>query len=95
MTDRALAQKIAELFQETGHAHHQAFIQTDGADPEWPLWYADYMREKLEALLNTQITRSELAHILATLDKKSNLRAPGEAWPVYYARSIVERYLRG
>ena len=45
MVDKKLAQQLEELLRETGEAHHQAYIETDGADPEWPLWYADYLRE--------------------------------------------------
>ena len=42
-----LAGQFEGLFREVGEAHHQVHIETDGADPEWPLWYADYLRERL------------------------------------------------
>src|SRR3954471_10797358 len=42
-----LGRQLEGLFHEVGEAHHQAYIETDGADPEWPLWYADYLRDKL------------------------------------------------
>ena len=47
MTEEDLARQLEELFREVGEAHHQAYIETDGDDPEWPLWYADYLRDKL------------------------------------------------
>jgi hypothetical protein len=31
-----LAGQLEDLFHEVGEAHHQAYIETDGADPEWP-----------------------------------------------------------
>lgn len=40
-------QALADLLVETGHAHHQAFIETNGADLNWALWYADYLADKL------------------------------------------------
>jgi hypothetical protein len=46
-TEMDLAGQLEELFRETGEAHHRAYIETDGADPEWPLRYADYLREKI------------------------------------------------
>jgi hypothetical protein len=37
MTETDLAGQREELFRETGKAHHQVYIETDGFDPEWPL----------------------------------------------------------
>ena len=93
MTSRAdLIQQLADLFRETGRVHHQAFIATDGDDPEWPLWYAGYLQEKIGALLNTEFTRSELVYLLVSAEREQALRAPGEDWTIYYARFFVERY---
>ncbi len=50
MMETDLARQLEGLFHEVGEAHHQAYIETDGADPEWPLWYADYLRERLVPL---------------------------------------------
>jgi hypothetical protein len=43
MTDANLNQQLQELFREVGKTHHQAYIETDGADPEWPLGYANFL----------------------------------------------------
>ena len=40
-----LRTNLVDLFREAGHAHHAAFAATDGADPDWPIWYADYLQE--------------------------------------------------
>jgi hypothetical protein len=48
-----LTRQLEELFREVGKAHHQAYIEWDGADPEWPVWYADYLRDRLAPLLDT------------------------------------------
>ncbi|NDJ59995.1 MAG: hypothetical protein GYB67_02655 [Chloroflexi bacterium] len=84
--------QIAALFRETAAAHHQAYIETDGDDPEWPLWYAEYMRNKLAALLDAKFTKSELVYLLVRLDKEQQLEAPGANWPRYYADWLVGNY---
>jgi NAD(P)H-hydrate epimerase len=85
-------QQLEELFRETGRAHHQAYIETDGADPEWPLWYAEHSHEKLGALLGATFTRSELVCLIVQAAKEQDLRAPGANWPRYWARFFIERY---
>jgi hypothetical protein len=92
MTDTDLALQLEDLFREVGEAHHQAFIETDGADPEWPLWYADYLRERLSDLLDASFTRSELVYMLLLVANEQPLRAPGANWAGYYARFFIARY---
>jgi hypothetical protein len=92
MTSTDLARQLEELFRETGEAHHQAYIETDGADPEWPLWYADYLRERLGALLDANFTQSELVYLLILVANEQPLDAPGADWVRYYARFFIARY---
>jgi hypothetical protein len=37
---------LANLLNETAEAHHKAFAATEGEDPDWPIWYADYFIDK-------------------------------------------------
>jgi hypothetical protein len=92
MTEPDLARQLEELFRETGEAHHQAYIETDGADPEWPLWYAEYLQERLGPLLDANFTRSELVYLLILLANEQPLKAPGANWARYYARFFIQRY---
>jgi hypothetical protein len=92
MTETDLAQQLEELFREAGAAHHQAYIETDGADPEWPLWYADYLREKLGALLDANFTKSELVYLLVLVANEQPLSAPGANWARYYAKFFISLY---
>ena len=92
MAGTDLAQQLEELFHEVGEAHHQAYIETDGADPEWPLWYADYLREGLGDLLDASFTKSELVHILVLVANEQPLRAPGANWVRYYAKFFIALY---
>ena len=90
MADRV--QTLTDLFAEAGRAHHRAFIETDGADDEWPIWYADYLMDKLAPLLGVKITKSELVYVLVLLSKEHPRLAPNEPWPGYYARYLMQQY---
>ena len=92
MAETDLARQLEELFRETGEAHHQAYIETDGFDPEWPLWYADYLRERIGSLLDADFTQSELVYLLIWVANEQPLRAPAANWARYYARFFIERY---
>ncbi len=93
MTETDLAQQLEGLFREAGEAHYQAYIETNGADPEWPLWYADYLRERLGALLDANFTQSELVYLLLLVANEQPLRAPGANWARYYAKFFIELYV--
>ena len=77
MAESDLSTSLEGLFREVREAHHQAYIETDGADPEWPLWYAEHLRERLGALLNASFTKSELVYMLILVVNEQPLRAPG------------------
>ena len=87
-----VVKKLEALFEQTGRAHHQAYLATDGADAEWPLWYADFLIDKLPALLNASFTKSELVYLLVRLSKEQAVQAPGSPWSSYYAKFFAENY---
>lgn len=87
-----LIETLAELFQEAKHAHHQAFLETDGADPQWPRWYAAYLLDRLSAALGVSLTQDELASLLVMAERERQASGPRTDWPSYYARFLVERY---
>ena len=87
-----LTRQLEELFHEASEAHHQAYIETDGADPEWPLWYADYLRDKLALLLDATFTKSELVYMLILVANEQPLTAPGANWARYYAKKFLSLY---
>jgi glutaredoxin len=90
MTDETKVQELTELFQQTGKAHHQAFIETDGEDPEWPLWYAEYLEERIRPFLATPLTRSRLVFCLVGADSEHRATESKVPWPEFYARRIAE-----
>ena len=76
---------LIELFRRSGPAHHHAYIETNGDDPEWPLWYADYLRRDIEDLIGKKLTRSEMVYWMVRLYKEHQAHAPSSPWPEYYA----------
>ena len=84
---------LALKFQETAQAHHKAFEATDGADPDWPLWYADHLLDWLNEKLGADLSKTDLVVMLTDLDEEHEARCSGEAWPECYARLMVERFV--
>jgi hypothetical protein len=83
---------LVAFLTETSEAHVQAFADMGGEDPEWPMWYADYMIEKLRELLHAPLTRSELICVLLNLSRLQPVEAPDMPWQAYYADYMIERY---
>ena len=85
-----LIAQLETLFREVGQKHHEAFLETDGIDPEWPLWYADLLMDKLPALLGTDLTKSELVYLLVHLDKEQSHQAPDMPYAEFFARQYLQ-----
>ena len=80
---------IERLLLQTAVAHHDAFRETDGADPEWPLWYATYLAERLPEVSRFMGTRSELVYWLVRLDREYQSSDSAIPWERYYATRIA------
>lgn len=89
---RNLMSELAALFQEAGHAHHDAFIDVNGEDSEWPIWYADHLFENLSAMLEVDLTKSELIYLLVGADRAFTAESPAIKWPQYYAQFFIKHY---
>ncbi len=87
-----LRNNIADLLSDTGRAHHTAFAATDGADPDWSIWYADHLKEPFSQRLHMNFHKSQLIYCLMDADFEHQTRAPDSNWSEYYANEIVERY---
>ena len=87
-----MVEAIAELLRETAEAHHRAFLDADGDDPDWPLWYSEYMLDPLEPLLDASLTRSELVYALVQAERDRMKDDSGTDWQEYYGAWLVERY---
>jgi len=87
-----LRDSIGKLLLDTGRAHHKAFEVTDGADPDWPIWYAEYSIDTFAEQFGMNFTRSQLIYCLMNADFEHEARAPDSEWPEFYANEIVERF---
>lgn len=87
-----LETQLAELFMQTGKDHHLAFIETDGEDPDWPQWYAEYLEPRLTRLLGSSgLSRPSIAQALIEADQHH--RESGDAeWPRVYAQFFINRF---
>jgi len=87
-----LRKDLASLMVETGKAHHNAFLASDGADPDWPIWYAGYLQAPLSKLLQAQFTKSQLVYCLMFADFERSACEPDGDWTAFYAEHFIERF---
>jgi glutaredoxin len=92
MSDPRLQPALSQLLRDTAQAHHEAFAATDGADPDWPIWYADHLREPMEQVLRVEFHRSQLIYCLMNADFEHIARAPETDWADFYADEFIEHY---
>jgi hypothetical protein len=87
------AERIEELLREAAHTHHVVWRITDGDDPDWASWYADWLLDlsELPDVLGAKPVRSHLVHALVQLDRDYAGAAPGEPFEAFYARGLIER----
>jgi hypothetical protein len=87
------AQEIAALLHEAAETHHVVYRITDGDDPDWASWYADWLLElsELPALLAARPVRSHLVHALVQLDRDFTAAAGSERWEDWYATRLPAR----
>ena len=87
-----LHKNLAQLMVDTGKAHHAAFAATDGADPDWPIWYANHLQEPLGKTLQREFHKSQLIYCLMNADFERTARVPESSWPDFYADHFIERF---
>ncbi len=85
---------VADLLHEAAETHHVVFRITDGDDPDWASWYADWLLEhsELPALLGAAPVRSHLVHALVELDRAYASVPQDRRWEDVYADGLVERF---
>jgi hypothetical protein len=83
---------VGSLLHEAAETHHVVYRITDGDDPDWASWYADWLinLSELPGLLGSRPVRSHLVHLLVELDRDYTESNSDERWEDYYARRIIE-----
>jgi len=85
---------VADLLHEAAETHHRVYRITDGEDPDWATWYANWLVElsELPSLLGRKPVRSELTYLLVLLDKEFSEGSVAEPWEQYYARRLTDAF---
>jgi hypothetical protein len=88
------SQRVSELLHEAAETHHIVYRITDGDDADWASWYSDWLTRlsELPQLLGKEPVRSELTHMLVSLDRQFTQEQPSGAWEDFYAQRLVERF---
>ncbi len=82
--------RLDAVLAAAGPAHHAAFLDTDGEDPEWPLWYAEHILEDARTVLDRpDLTRSRLVWALVAASDAFEEAAPAEPWHRFYAELLI------
>ena len=83
--------RIAELLHEAAETHHVVYRNTDGDDPDWASWYADWLLDlsELADALGARPVRSHLVHALVELDRSYAAQSPDERWEEWYAARLA------
>jgi hypothetical protein len=92
MSDRI--SEVSELLHQAAETHHVVFAITDGTDPDWAMWYSDWLvnLSRLHELMGAKPVRSELTYLLVGLDQEFTRTAPSERWEDFYARRLIEYF---
>ena len=91
--DARVAQ-ISSLLHQAAETHHVVFAISDGDDPDWASWYADWLANlsSLPGVLGIRPVRSELTYLLVSLDKEYTRDKPAESWEDVYAARLYEHF---
>jgi len=93
MTSESQPSGVAELLHEAAETHHVVDRITDGDDPDWASWYADWLLDlsELPDVLGARPVRSHLVHVLVELDRMYTAENPDERWEDWYASRLVRQ----
>ena len=87
---------VSVLLHEVAETHHVVYRITDGEDPDWASFYADWLLDhsELPEILGAPPVRSHLVHALVQLDR--DFLAGGEGrWEDWYAERLVAQLTPG
>ncbi len=89
---REIRAALIALLRESGPAHHQAYIETDGDDPDWPIWYAGYLRDPLNKLLGNSLTTTQYVVHLVEFERMRTGMIPAPDWATFIADQLLALY---
>ena len=85
---------VAALLHEVAETHHRVYRITDGDDPDWASWYANWLIDlsELPEVLGRMPVRSELVYLLVLLDREFTAGHADQPWEQYYAGRLAEEF---
>jgi hypothetical protein len=87
-------QAVTQLLHQAAETHHLVFAISDGDDPDWASWYADWLvnLSALPRILGKRPVRSELTWLLVGLDRDFTRDKPTQPWEAFYAQRLVQHF---
>jgi len=84
---------LSALLHQAAETHHLVFAITDGEDPDWATWYADWLvnLSRFSELVGAKPPRSAVTYHLVSLDKEYGQADSTEAWEDFYAARLMQR----
>ena len=87
-------QAVRRILHQVAETHHVVFAISDGDDPDWASWYADWLvnLSALPRILGRPPVRGELTWLLVDLDKEFTRDMPARPWEEFYADRLVRHF---
>jgi len=82
--------KLTDLLRAAGAAHHDAFAHVNGEDPDWALWYAEFLHPQVTSQFGFAISKAEMVECLLSAATEHQARAPETDWAAFYAALLLE-----
>ena len=88
---------VSDLLHEVAETHHVVYRITDGEDPDWASFYADWLLDhsELPEILGESPVRSHLVHALVQLDRDFTYGGIAGRWEDWYAERLLAQFGRG
>lgn len=81
-----LINRLEGALAPVGPAHHAAFVETDGHDPDWALWYAHHVIAELREILGQpDLTESRLVWAFVAAADAHGSQDAEVPWHEFYA----------
>jgi len=85
--------QLSTLFTEVETAHHRAIKGADNNDPDWPIWYADYLQEPMSEILQTRFLKSSLIYCLMNANFEYDAEAVDTQWQQFYSNHFFKQII--
>lgn len=93
MSDTLTVDTLAELLNTAAHKHHEVFMEADGIDPDWAMWYAGFLQAHLFDHVEKIPARSSLIHLLIQADMDHPAMGGPAEWTPVYAADMLPKIL--